>query len=61
MSSKERREKNAREFDEVYAARQAEQHRKDSLDMWSRINEAEASEDVKDILHRIAVHVGLET
>lgn len=37
-----------------------ERERKDALDMYLRIEESDASSDVKDILHRIAVHLGLE-
>ena len=58
------RTKKRRERDARLAAEQAEAaaefHRRDSLSMYDRIEESDASEDVKDILHRLARHVGLE-
>lgn len=56
----ERRARQEAEFNAEYEKRQREVARKAALTMWERIEEAEASDDVKDILHRIAVHVGLE-
>lgn len=41
-------------------ARIVENARKELLTMWLRIDEADTTSDVKDILHRIAEHVGLE-
>ncbi len=35
-------------------AENAERERKAALDMWSLIEESDASRDVKDILHRLA-------
>lgn len=35
-------------------AQNAERERKAALDMWSLIEESDASRDVKDILHRLA-------
>lgn len=40
--------------------RERERWRKNELSMFTRIEEADASEDVKDILHRMAQHMGLE-
>ena len=40
--------------------RAIETERKDGLSMWARIDEADASEDVKEILHRIATFLVLE-
>lgn len=60
MSNKERRAANEAEWQRQYDARQAEEARKEALDMFMRIEEAEASADVKDILHRIAAHLGME-
>lgn len=40
--------------DRAYEARMAEQGRKESLSMYDRINEANLSDDLKDILHRLA-------
>lgn len=60
MSSPARRAERRREREAEYEARMAEQHRKGALSMFMRIEESDASEDVKDILHRIAQHVGLE-
>lgn len=60
MSSKERRAEKQREWEAQQAAANVERCRKEALTMYERINESDASEDVKDILHRIAQHVGLE-
>ena len=61
MSRKDDRRK---ERDAAWAIEQEainrELARKEALDMWNRIHESDASEDVKDILHRLARHVGLE-
>lgn len=38
----------------------AEQRRKDALTMNERIEESDASDSVKDILHRLAVTIGEE-
>ena len=40
--------------------REGEARRKEALTMWERIEEADASADVKEILHMIAEKVGLE-
>lgn len=64
MSSHWQREKRAlreaqRDRDDM--ARAVEHARKEALSMWERIEESDASADVKDILHRIATHVGMES
>ncbi|XUM19782.1 hypothetical protein ACRAVF_19135 [Bradyrhizobium oligotrophicum S58] len=60
MSSKhERRTEREAQREAEQAARRAEERRKDALEMWERINESDASDDVKDILHRMAQHMGL--
>ena len=60
-----RRDERRKERDAAWAIEQEainrEQARKEALNMWNRIDESDASEDVKDILHRLAQHVGLET
>jgi hypothetical protein len=60
MSSKETRARNAAELDRYYLERAVEEGRKADLTMWERIEEADASGDVKEILHMIASHSGLE-
>jgi hypothetical protein len=60
MSSPAREREKRLQRDAEYEERRLEQARKEALSMFGRIEEAEASEDVKDILHRIARHVGLE-
>jgi predicted CopG family antitoxin len=60
MSSPARRKEKEAAWEVEYAAREAERRRKEDLDIFDRINESDASEDVKDILHRMAAHVGLE-
>ena len=53
MSSPKRRKELAAEWAIEEAALRAEETRKDALSMWDRIEEAGASRDVKDILHRL--------
>lgn len=60
MSSPERRKQRETERDAQWQADAKERARKDNLEMYWRIEEADASADVKDILHRIATHAGLE-
>lgn len=63
MSSHWQREKRAlreAQWEQESMARAVEHARKEALSMWERIEESDASADVKDILHRIATHVGLE-
>ncbi len=60
MSSPERRKQRQLEWEAEIKACQAEMDRKDALSMYMRIEEMTNPDDVKDILHRIASHVGLE-
>lgn len=60
MSSPERRAQQAKEFEQQQQERANEQLRKTRLTMWERIEEANASDDVKDILHRICEKIELE-
>lgn len=60
MSSPERRKHLQEQRDREYEANRAEQARKDALGMWERIEESDASADVKDILHRLAAKLGME-
>jgi hypothetical protein len=48
-----RREREA-QHDAEQAVIDTERRRKESLDLWSRIEESGASDNVKDILHRLA-------
>jgi hypothetical protein len=57
----ERNAKYEREEAEQRREEAREEARKEALSMWERIEEADASADVKDILHRIACQTGLET
>lgn len=50
----QRRAKAAAEVAQRIDAENAERERKAALDMWSLIEESDASRDVKDILHRLA-------
>ena len=54
MSRPERRKERAERYELEDAARRAEERRKEWLTMWERIEEADCSADVKDILHRLA-------
>ena len=65
MSSWKNRKEEKRAAQEAAMERDArvragEQERKAALSMWGRIEEAEASADVKEILHLLAEKVGLE-
>ena len=60
MSSPKRRAQNARELEQRQQERADEQLRRARLTMWQRIEEADTSEDVKDILHSICEKIGLE-
>lgn len=60
MSRPERRREKERQYEAEEEARRQEEWRKEQLSMYDRIEEADASEDVKDILHRLAQHAGLE-
>ena len=61
MSRPERRREREAEFEREYQARRKEEARKEALSMWGRIEEADTTPDVKDILHRLASHLGLES
>ena len=58
MSSREQRRD---EFEKQWEAESQERARKENLTMYDRIEESDASDDVKDILHRLALHAGLES
>jgi thymidylate kinase len=60
MSNSARRKEREAEFEKEQDARRVEEARKDALTMWERIEEADANDDMKDILHRLASHIGLE-
>ncbi len=50
----EKRRLRQEEADREHENRMAEHRRKDSLTMWERIEELNESQEVKDILHRLA-------
>ena len=54
MSSSRRRDERRKEWDAELERLEAERHRKDSLSLWQRIEEADLSDDLKNILHRLA-------
>lgn len=60
MSSPQRRAERTAQYEKAQQEHEAEYRRKEALTMWERIEEATASTDVKDILHRLAQHAGLE-
>ena len=60
MSSQRRRREIAEQMVAEAMERMEEARRKEALTMYARIEEADASDDVKDILHRIATYVRLE-
>jgi hypothetical protein len=60
MSRPARRKELAERYERECAAMRAEEARKDGLSMWERIEEADCSADVKDILHRLAEKLGME-
>lgn len=60
MSSPQRRAEKKKEWEAEQIALDAERHRKESLSMYARIEEAHLSSDLQDILHRITQHIGLE-
>jgi hypothetical protein len=60
MTNPRRRAELQAQRDREWDERAREQSRKDALSMFMRIEEADASEDVKDILHRLAQAAGLE-
>ena len=42
------------------AVRETEERRRAALSMWERIEEVDADSTVKEILHMLAAHMGLE-
>jgi hypothetical protein len=60
MSRPERRKQLELEADERRMTEAREYDRKQALTMWERIEESNASEDIKEILHLLAEKVGLE-
>ena len=60
MRSSKRRAEREAAFAAECEARSREETRKEALSMWERIEEADVNVDVKDILHRMAQHIGLE-
>lgn len=54
----ERKKERQAEFEAQCEEQRLEFARKDALSMWERIEESDASEDVKDILRRLADHSG---
>lgn len=60
MSSKERRAQIALERENADRVRAVEENRRLNLTVWERIEEADASDDVKELLHMFADKLGLE-
>lgn len=60
MSSPARRAEKERERLRESEEREQERLRKAGRAMWQRIEESNADEEVKSILHEIASHMGLE-
>lgn len=60
MSSKARRAEKKAEWEAQCSAEEEERRRKDNLAMYWRIDEADCSDDVKDILRRIAEFAGMD-
>lgn len=60
MSSPERKRQNEEKLRQRSIAREMEIARKASLTMWERIEEADVSADVKEILHLMALKLGVE-
>lgn len=60
MSSAERRAKNEAFLNKNLALHEQETARKAALSMYMRIEETDASEDLKEILHSLAFKLGLE-
>ncbi len=59
-SKDESRERRRMAFEERLERDAKERDRKATLTMWERIEEADASADVKEILHMLAEKLGLE-
>jgi hypothetical protein len=60
MSKSESRLRREREWEEEQRKIEIERHRKEALTMYFRIFEAETIDDIKDILERMRVHLGIE-
>lgn len=60
MSSPERRRELQRLRDIEYEKQQEENRRLAARSMWERIEEAQSIGDIREILHDIAQHTGLE-
>lgn len=60
MNKNQRKAERQAAFEAECEKQRQEYARKEALSMWERIEEADASEDVKDILHRICSHLVLE-
>lgn len=60
MSSARRRVEMEALYQAASMARIKEENRKASLSMWERIEEADASFEVKEILHLLAEKLGME-
>lgn len=56
----ERRAERTAESNRQYEAHMREEARKACLPMWERIEEADASPSVKEILHMLAEKLGME-
>lgn len=60
MTRPERRKELAKQWEAETIARAKEETRKAALTMWERIDEADASADVKEILHLMADWLGMD-
>ena len=60
QSREDRRQRRAVEVNLREAALRAEHDRRNALNMWERIEELDASGDMKEILHDIAAKVGID-
>lgn len=60
MSTLRRRADLKLQREEEDRKREAEERRRAGLSMWARIEEADASADVKEILHMMAAKLGME-
>lgn len=60
MSSEARRAETRIKWEAEQAASDLEQRRREARSVWLKIEEADASDDVKEILHLLADRLGLE-
>lgn len=60
MSSASRRVEREAQWEAEYLKRCEEEARKESLSMFDRIEESDATADVKDILRRMAEKIGFD-